>query len=115
MAKSIKLKNGIYWDINGITDNPAKTIYKNLGATVGTVFDTGIPTNIPNGFAGLIIFMKGNDISLIPFGRRWWTSANSHSALLTTNTDLVGENTTTWTLTLTTTSTNGEKLLIIYY
>lgn len=103
-----------YQELNYFGVNFAKVKYYNLGGTAGVTINTGIPTNNPNGFAGLIIFMKGSDISLVPFGRRWWTNSSSYSPLLTSNSTLVKESTTSWTLTLTSTSTSGEKLLILY-
>ena len=84
-----------------------------LGNTSGVTFNTGIPTN--RSFAGILIRLNGNNVPSIEyFGRRYWADTNQAN-LVSTNTSLIGENTTTWELTLTSLNTSSDRCILFYF
>lgn len=84
----------------------------NLGNTSGVTIDTDIKTNKTLG--GIMLLLHSNNAPVIEsFGRRYWNNSSNYSQLVKSST-IIGENTTTWTLTLTTPNTGSDRVIIFY-
>ena len=93
-------------------DNYTQFRVYNLGNVNGGVTSTDIATN--KTFGGVMILLhSSNNPTVESFGRRYWNNNNTYSPLVKTST-IIGEDTGTWTLTLTSQNTSNDRVIIFY-
>lgn len=94
------------------TNNFTKSKIIQMGTTSGAVFDTGISTH--RLVAGIVIVLHSNDTPVIEtFGRRYYDGSGQGN-FTTSNSNLIKENTTTRTITLTSQNTSSDRCIIFY-
>lgn len=89
----------------------AKMKIISFSSTQGQVIDTGIATNRSFGGIAIVLGLSSNTIET--FGRRWFDTTNQAN-FITSNSNMIKENTTTRTMTLTSQNTNGERVILFY-